>query len=185
MEKQISKLLMSAFMAIFVGLTGFTGSVMAVTPDGLTPANEGVCDTVKGATPGLYGLCVAYCEAQDLDLLGDQEPPNNKILDNYNRKKQAGDPDMPCLRVPCPCYDESDLTAITNSGGVLSCSISETSAVLRNTTVTQSASINMSGPLCRRVDTVNNVPRSVVFKFDATAAQTCYDLVVNACATVQ
>ena len=185
MRYQLSKTLLAACLTALVSLTGFSGSVMAVTPDGLTPANEGVCDTLQGATPGLYGLCVAYCEAQDLDLLGDQAPPNNKILDNYNRKMQAGDPAMPCVRLPCPCYDATDLAAITNSGGALSCTITETSAVIRNTTVTQLASINMTTPLCRHVDTVNNIPRSVVFKFDVDAAQTCYDLVANACTSVQ
>ena len=42
------------------------GATYAQTPDGETPANQGVCDEVLGATPGLYGLCIAYCEAQDM-----------------------------------------------------------------------------------------------------------------------
>lgn len=79
------------------------------TPDGLTPAEESVCDVLSEATPGLYGLCVAYCEAHDADLIslyGDaNELPvrDRKILDNYNRKKKASDPDMPCvLKEPEP-----------------------------------------------------------------------------------
>lgn len=31
-------------------------------PDGMTPAEEGVCDGLEG---GLFGTCNAYCEATD------------------------------------------------------------------------------------------------------------------------
>ncbi len=67
---------------------------VAQTPDGATPANEGVCDDLKGFTPGLYGLSVAFCEAQDraalskpiteedLELLEDSVP-SGRILANY------------------------------------------------------------------------------------------------------
>ena len=41
------------------GLIAHTPSVQAQTPDGETPAVEDVCDPVKDATPGLYGLCIA------------------------------------------------------------------------------------------------------------------------------
>jgi len=73
-----------------------SNTAVASTPDGATPANEGVCDSLMDATKGLYGLCVAYCEAQDLDSC-DKEPPRTKILENYNKKKQLSDPDMPCV----------------------------------------------------------------------------------------
>ena len=45
--------------------------LMAQTPDGETPAEETVCDPLKadGITKGLYGLCVAFCEAQDYSAL--------------------------------------------------------------------------------------------------------------------
>ena len=91
MENRISKITLAACLTMLVGLTGFTGSVMANTPDGETPANEGVCDNLMGATPGLYGLCVAYCEAQDLDMVGEAKMPNSKILANYRKKMQASD----------------------------------------------------------------------------------------------
>ena len=35
------------------------------TPDGSTPAEEATCDGLKHGTPGLYGLCIAFCEAHD------------------------------------------------------------------------------------------------------------------------
>ena len=70
-------------------------------------ANEGVCDELKWATPGLYGLCVAFCEAQacapDLSLadpFGNCGPSAPKLLGIYDKKRQPGDPDMPCIQQP-------------------------------------------------------------------------------------
>ena len=103
----------------------------AQTPDGATPANEGVCDVlqVDGVTKGLYGLCVAFCEAQDFasvsgpmteeDLEKIMDVPNSgNILANYNKKKErannVNDPDMPCIKVeePCPCWAADELATI-------------------------------------------------------------------------
>jgi len=52
-------------------------SVMAQTPDGETPAEEKACEKYKGEG-ARYGLCVAYCEAQDCDelLRGDESCVN-------------------------------------------------------------------------------------------------------------
>jgi hypothetical protein len=122
---------MRLFRILFASLgvsTAFLASpTMAQTPDGLTPPNEGICDGLKadGITKGLYGLCVAFCEAQDhasildpmsqtdLEALADSAPAG-KILENYNRRKSEADPAMPCIRVeePCPCWSEADLAEI-------------------------------------------------------------------------
>lgn len=73
-----------------------------------TPAKESVCDGLKadGVTDGLYGLCVAYCEAKDCDLDGIEDLRGAKacerILENYNWLKLPGDPGLPC-RTQCPC----------------------------------------------------------------------------------
>ena len=103
------------------------GVALVKTPDGLTPANESVCDPLMtdGVTKGLYGLCVAFCEAQDLgdenDAITEAElgaldgtAPSGKILRNYNRKRQESDPPMPCLIVqePCPCFSAEELESI-------------------------------------------------------------------------
>ena len=56
------KRLLLVSVLVLVAATGY-----AQTPDGETPANEGVCDELIGLTPGLYGLCVAFCEAQDCE----------------------------------------------------------------------------------------------------------------------
>lgn len=93
------------------------GSVPATaqTPDGLTPAVEEVCDTLIGATPGLYGLCVAYCEAHDADLLPELDVPNRRILENYNKSKTESDPPMPCMQQEvgeCPCWTAEELSTV-------------------------------------------------------------------------
>jgi hypothetical protein len=102
-------------------------TTLASTPDGLTPPNEGVCDPLQadGISKGLYGLCVAFCEAQDwadeaipiteLGLLAlEQGKPSGRILANYNKKKGASDPDMPCILVqePCPCWTAGEIASI-------------------------------------------------------------------------
>ena len=60
--------------------TGTGGSAVAMTPDDATPANEDVCLDLKNYTPGLYGLCVAYCEAQDLDLVVKVKLPKQLLM---------------------------------------------------------------------------------------------------------
>jgi hypothetical protein len=58
------------------GLLTVSMPVYSQTPDGQTPAEEVVCDPLMedGVTKG-------------------------RILANYNKKKQDGDPDMPCILV--------------------------------------------------------------------------------------
>jgi len=103
-----------------IGLVLFCGTAVAKTPDGETPANEGVCDDLMYATPGLYGLCVAFCEAQDCEPnfsldnpFENCRPSSEKLLRNYERKMQEGDPPMPCIMLPpsCPCWTAEELAA--------------------------------------------------------------------------
>jgi hypothetical protein len=121
-----------SILSVVAGITLFTGvatmgSAVASTPDGLTPANEGICDPLMEATKGLYGLCVAYCEAQDLDLV-DRNPPSTQILANYNRKKQDSDPTMPCVHAPCPCWTVEQFAAITIDGQAQYCDRASTAS---------------------------------------------------------
>lgn len=91
------------------------------TPDGDTPAVESQCDILQedGITKGLYGLCVAFCEAHDAseEFLTEEgftnlSIPNLKILEHYNKKRDelAGDAEMPCARtispVDCPAFNQ-------------------------------------------------------------------------------
>ena len=91
------------------------------TPDGITPAEETTCDDLKHGTPGLYGLCVAFCEAHDCvpdfeldDPFANCKKNDRKILDKYRQKMRDGDPDMPCIpsvdddpEVACPCWSQN------------------------------------------------------------------------------
>jgi hypothetical protein len=163
-------------------------AVMAGTPDGQTPANEGVCDVLKGGTPGLYGLCVAYCEAQDLDSI-DKNPPSTRILDNYNRKKQDGDPPMPCMQVPCPCWTDEELAAITADGLVASC-LRQTDKIqlIDNAPKTHFAEAdqNTGGERCRYIDL--NVSPPIIRSNDLSEtpadAQACYSALDAACSAL-
>jgi len=116
----LNKVLGACSFVMLLALASINGSVNAATTDGLTPANEGICDSLQGGTSGLYGLCVAYCEAQDLDSV-DNEPPSTKILENYRKKMQPGDPDMPCVQKPCPCWSAEQMMSITSDGIAASC----------------------------------------------------------------
>jgi len=156
--------------------------VIAETPDGETPANEGACDVLKtNATPGLYGLCVAYCEAQDLDIVGDKETPNNKILANYNKKKQASDPDMPCVKVPCPCWTEAEFAAVNNSDvAKMLCTQTATMATVRNLSPLQFAAVDKNVPLCRFTDSTTAISRRFS-GIDPVAADSCYTQIIQKC----
>lgn len=178
----MKKNFVSFCMTLIVGL-GLLSPVVASTPDGETPANEGVCDTLKGGTGGLYGLCVAYCEAQDLDSF-DKEPPRTKILENYNKKKQAGDPDMPCLQVPCPCWSDAELASIGEDGFAM-CTAGTNSLQILNTTAgaprqEASADTTIGRERCRyRFLGTPRVIRS--FTITPDEAQSCFSQVEQAC----
>ena len=98
------------------------------TPDGITPANEGICDEMADNNPfmtrGLYGLCVAYCEARDfssdisdVDTWVKDQTAGAKILANFNKKKTETDPDMPCIvNAVCPAWTEEELASVGTRG---------------------------------------------------------------------
>jgi hypothetical protein len=176
-----SKLASLFFMAGLV----VAAPVIAETPDGMTPANEGTCDGLKTtATPGLYGLCVAYCEAQDLDVTS-KEPPNTKILENYNKRKQAGDPDMPCIKAPCPCWTDAELASIS-ADGAAACLRSSTSTgssiqLIDNALKTRFALADTTRLRCAYLD-LNQVSPIVRSQTISPAdAHACYNAVSAAC----
>ncbi len=127
MDKIIATIILSVAVTILVA-----PSTLAKKPDRDTAANESVCDVLHEATPGLHGLCVAFCEVQDhpniLAAITEQDihaledaAPSGRILANYNKKKDRAnnpaDPDMPCMNPttvtdPCPCWAEAELAEI-------------------------------------------------------------------------
>lgn len=94
------------------------------TPNGMNPANEGLCDQMADNYPdltkGLYGLCVAYCEARDfpedisdVDRWEKGQTAGKRILARYNQKKTDFDPDMPCTTTgSCPAWTTEQLASI-------------------------------------------------------------------------
>lgn len=110
-------MLKSILQVLSCTLLLISSTVIATTPDTKTPSQESVCDVLKSpdVTKGLYGLCVAYCEAHDAHLesltgeavqLSNQ---NERILKNYRNKMKASDPDMPCVSKgpACPCWENN------------------------------------------------------------------------------
>ena len=97
-------------------LFGGSSPAQAQTPDTETPAEESVCDLLKddGVTKSLYGLCIAFCEAQDwetncLDDPGACSQSGDQLLRIYDKRKKDADPSMPCIvsASQCPCWDGS------------------------------------------------------------------------------
>ncbi len=92
------------FVLLFLTIAAFSSPVTAGSSNAKGSTEEGVCDVLKedGVTKGLYGLCVAYCEA---------EASSERVLENYNRKATENDPAMPCLEtaVSCPCWSMQEL----------------------------------------------------------------------------
>lgn len=84
---------------------GIAMVAQAKTPDGVTPAEETICDSFSGA---LFGLCNSYCEAMDCT------DPNQaasdracqRVLDNFMRKSGGNVP--PCVAF-CPCFSSADI----------------------------------------------------------------------------
>jgi len=96
-----------------------SGAVLAQTGDSMPPPNEGVCDELIGGTPGLYGLCVAFSEAQDCEPeftldnpFEDCTPSSPKLLEIYDKKKTEADPPMPGVAYGCPCWTEEEIIGL-------------------------------------------------------------------------
>lgn len=139
MEKRMKNIFTTPLATLAIAFLAISSTTYASTPDGQTPVNEGVCDNLVGGTPGLYGLCVAFCEAQDHAALSapiteeefkalEDSAPSGRILANYNKKKQDSDPDMPCIKAeePCPCRDSAEFdTATLSMIGAYFCNTSD------------------------------------------------------------
>jgi hypothetical protein len=173
-----------AAAAVLAGMAMVSGSAMAQTPDGETPANEGVCDVLQaqGISPGLYGLCVAYCEAQDLDSF-DKKPPSAKILANYNKRKQASDPAMPCVKPVCPCWTEDEMASITSNGAGACPAGTNKLQIIDNSPLTHFAEADTTsgGEGCRYIDLTISPATIRSFTISPAEAQSCYAAVQAAC----
>jgi hypothetical protein len=87
-----------ASTALFAVVCG-AGMALAVgkgTRDESPPAEESVCDDA-GLVGAAYGLCVAYCEANDCDAFPESQACD-RLFDNYS--KITGATSFPCDEVP-------------------------------------------------------------------------------------
>lgn len=84
----------------FIGLV--TIAAFAKTPDGMTPAEEDVCDGLSGRA---FGLCNAYCEAKDCDSADHRASDRacERNLEHYQDETGYPGPPCNCTRV---CADE-------------------------------------------------------------------------------
>ncbi len=82
--------------------------VAAGTPDGVPPSVEQVCSGLHGAA---FGLCNAYCEAQDCDV---HPRPSCEVL-RKNFEKQTGQTRFPCDATPTPTLTNTPTITPTNT----------------------------------------------------------------------
>jgi hypothetical protein len=122
----MSRRITNSLLALVCGLALVSAVVISMVQagDGDPPSSETTCDPLKDATPGLYGLCLAFNEAQDCepdlsvpqaDRFAHCKPASLKVLEVYDRKKDASDPEMPNSG-PC-CFDEAAVNAIWDQPG--------------------------------------------------------------------
>jgi hypothetical protein len=87
--------------------------------------NSGVCDALDGSSRGLQMMCIAFCELQSCtpDFSADNpfescSRSSKWIYNRYEKKRGAGDPEMPCVKQPvaetavaaaCPCWSSDEL----------------------------------------------------------------------------
>ncbi len=92
--------------AILVGVLYALGPAAALTPDGIPPSHENVCDGLHGAA---FGLCNAYCEAQDCDV----HPKRSCNILRRLFARKTGSPIFPCDRTPVVTNTPTNTAAAT------------------------------------------------------------------------
>ena len=113
------------FHLVYLMAIMFVGSVaVAQNPNPEIPDAKSICEEMKHGTPGLYGLCLAFWSGQDCtpdftaeDPFEECTPASSSILEKYRAQAQPGDPDMPCIQNPCPCWSEEELDLLWPAGG--------------------------------------------------------------------
>ena len=91
---------MAAAMLIAAGILIASNAAYAYgdgTPDGAPPAEEQVCEDA-GLFGSAYGLCVAFCEANDCDAQVEDDRSCSRLRDKYFRT--TGEPFFPCESGP-------------------------------------------------------------------------------------
>jgi hypothetical protein len=165
-------------------------------------ANHGICGDLTSATPGLFGLCVAFCEAHGcepdltaMDPFADCKPSDPKLLDLYNGLKQPADPDMPCVVVEpeggCPCFTQEQVDAIPTP--YAQCAIDSDLGILNPAELYTNiidvlgsgagTAIGDSYSTCGYFNGFVDPPISVSLQTNAAQAQECRQIIVNTITT--
>ena len=76
-----------------------------------------ICEPLKDATKGLYGLCIAYNNTSS-------ESNRARIEQKYENLRQDGDPPLPGAESPCPCWTQAELDG-SDGSMALGCTIVE------------------------------------------------------------
>lgn len=169
-----------------------------------TPASENVCAPLKGSKGGLYGLCTAFCKAQDGSATYDPstntltfdenfKPSSRKLLEKYNeRAKAVGGPPMPCVNVvqnECPCWTSEQLSQVADGDPANSCrsvldfnaSIFGTDGATGSLDIAMAQSTPFAGNSCRYLE---NSPRSGMYLMglDDESFSSCVRSIKRVCA---
>ena len=135
----MKRALMSACCVVPLVLSGMAEA--GEKADDVPPVNESICSELAGNTPGLYGLCVAFhvgmaCNPRlgASDPYADCKPGSEKVLAQYRKKMKTGDPDMPGIQEPCPCWSRVELLLLRRptQDDATSCNIDKTSSAFAN-----------------------------------------------------
>lgn len=92
MKKLINVLLITTIFISYVSIS------FAETPDGVTPAEESICDILlkEGHNENVWGICNAFCEAKDCDSQKIFDKSCSQLLKNFIKKTNNKIP-LPCL----------------------------------------------------------------------------------------
>ncbi|MFC1827781.1 hypothetical protein ACFLZQ_07635 [Thermodesulfobacteriota bacterium] len=91
-------------------------------------AEETQCDFLKGEGKGLFGLCMAYCEAHDgpadITTMSEEDlaalnPSSLVLFDLFEKKAGVDGPELPCVNYigECPVWTQEELDRIGTLGG--------------------------------------------------------------------
>jgi hypothetical protein len=113
--------------------------------------NAGVCDVLEDSSRSLRMMCIAFCELQSCTPDFTAKKPfencsrsSKRIYNRYERKRGAGDPEMPCVQQPiaetavaaaaCPCWSGDELSGYLdrNPSDATSCTIDSNSGSQQN-----------------------------------------------------
>ena len=93
---RLERTLVAMIVASLVGIPALALAFGDGTPDEQPPAEEQICDPAANLRGAAYGLCVAYCEANDCEIQPDKHACA-VLLANFTRI--TGESAVPCFSI--------------------------------------------------------------------------------------